>query len=265
MLNSNLALAWVVARKEIVDGLRDFRSVLSSVLYALMGPLVVGLVSIGGVASAKPGSSAAILASMMSVFTLVAAFVGGMNVAMDTIAGERERRSLLPLLLNPVGRLDVVLGKWLAVSLFAIGGFTLNLLGSAAILASSGMHLDSWPRALPAILFGLFPLPLFAASIQLFISTVCRAVKEAQTYLSLIVFLPMAVGLFLVFFPAARRPWLGFLPLVGQQLQLELLANGKAAHLLQPIVLGLSTVALAILVLLVAANRLQRDEIIYGN
>jgi len=228
-----------------------------------MGPMVVGLVSIDAGADTKPGSSAGVLAGMMSVFTLVAAFVGGMNVAMDTIAGERERRSLLPLLLNPVRRLDIVVGKWLAVSVFAIGGFVLNLLGFAVIFAGSGMHLDAWPRLLPAILFGILPLPLLAASIQLLFSTVCRAVKEAQTYLSLIVFLPMGIGMFLVFFPAARRAWWDFLPLVGQQLQLELLANGNEVYLLQPILLGLSTVILAILVLLVAANRLQRDEIVW--
>src|SRR5712675_1768457 len=110
----------VVARKEVVDSLRDVRSVISSSVYALMGPLVVGLVSMANRADAKPGSNRSVLIGMMSVFTLVAAFVGGMNVAMDTVAGERERRSLLPLLLNPVHRRDVVLGKWLAVSLFSI-------------------------------------------------------------------------------------------------------------------------------------------------
>jgi sodium transport system permease protein len=256
---------FIVARKEIIDGLRDYRAVVSTVLYALMGPLVVGLVFMGSAAGERPGPRAAVLAGMMSVFTLVAAFVGGMNVAMDTVAGERERRSLLPLLLNPVPRLDILLGKWLAISVFSIGAFTLNFVGFAVILASSGMRIETWARLLPAILFGIFPLPLFAASVQLFISTVCRAVKEAQTYLSLIVFLPMGIGMFVVFFPAARRMWWDSLPLVGQQLQLELLAGGKEVHLLQPVVLGLSTVTLAILVLLIAANRLQRDEIIYGS
>jgi sodium transport system permease protein len=260
MLNQSL----VVARKEIVDALRDVRSVISSLLYALMGPLVVGLVSVAD--HAQSGSSASVLVGMMSVFTLVAAFVGGMSVAMDTVAGERERRSLLPLLLNPVRRLDIVLGKWLAVSLFSIAGLALNLLGFAVVFATSGMHMNvAWHRFLLVIAIGVFPLPLFAASTQLLISTICRAVKEAQTYLSLIVFLPMGIGMFLVFFPAARRPWCGFLPIVGQQLQLQLLVNSREVPLLQPIVLGCLTVILAILVLLIAANRLQRDEIVYGN
>ena len=62
MLNQSL----VIARKEVVDGLRDFRSVIASLLYALMGPLVVGLVSMAHPAGAQPGSSASILVGMMS-------------------------------------------------------------------------------------------------------------------------------------------------------------------------------------------------------
>jgi sodium transport system permease protein len=259
MLNPSL----VVARKEVVDGLRDIRAVISSLLFALMGPLVVGLVSM---APGIQGSSESPLVGLMSVFTLVAAFVGGMNVAMDTVAGERERRSLLPLLLNPVRRLNIAIGKWLAVSFFSMAGLTINLLGFAAVFASSGMRITGpWPRLLLAMAIGVFPLALLAASIQLLISTVCRAVKEAQTYLSMIVFLPMGIGMFLVFFPAARRVWFSILPVLGQQLSLQLLMAGRAVPLLRSLVLGCATAALAILVLLAAADRLQRDEIIYGN
>ncbi|MBI3664877.1 MAG: ABC transporter permease subunit [Acidobacteria bacterium] len=256
----------VVARKELVDGWRDVRSLIASLLYALMGPFVVLLVSIANRADTKSGSSGGVLVGMMSVFTLVACFVGGMNVAMDTVAGERERRSLLPLLLNPVLRRDIVIGKWLAVSLFSIAGLTINLLGFAAVFATSGMRTTrDWPRFVLAVALGLIPLSLFAASLQLLISTVCRGVKEAHTYLSMVVFLPMGVGMFLVFFPAAARGWRSFLPVVGQQLQLELLMKGKEIQLLQAIVVGCLTATLALLVLRVAVNRLHRDEIIYGN
>ena len=259
MLNPSL----VIARKEIVDGLRDARSVISSFLFALMGPLVVGLVSLApGIKG--PGGSPVV--GLMSVFTLVAAFTGGMNVAMDTVAGERERRSLLPLLLNPVHRRDIVLGKLLAVSLFSIVGLTFNLLGFSVVFVTSGMHMNApWPLLWLAMALGVFPLSLLAASIQLLLSTACRSVKEAQTYLSMVMFLPMGIGMFLVFFPAARRAWFSFLPLVGQQLHLQRLMDGRDVPLLQSIVLGCLTLALSVLVMVVSSNRLQRDEIIYGN
>jgi len=259
MLNQFL----VIARKEIVDALRDVRSVISALLFSLMGPLVVGLVSL---APGIKGSGGAVLVGLMSVFTLVAAFSGGMNVAMDTVAGERERRSLLPLLLNAVDRRDVVLGKWLAVSLFSIAGLAFNLLGFSVVFVTSGMRLNApWPRLLLAIALGIFPLPLLAASMQLLLSTACRSVKEAQTYLFMVVLLPMGIGMFLVFFPAARQAWFSVLPLLGQQLQLLRLMDGRDVPLLQALALGYLTLALALLVMLVSANRLQRDEIIYGN
>ena len=258
--------ALTIAHKEIVDGVRDVRSIVASLFYALMGPAVVGLVSMATHANAKPESSALVLTGMMVIFTLVAAFVGGMNVAMDTVAGERERRSLLPLLLNPVSRRSVVLGKWLAVSFFALAGLIVDVLGFVLIFAKAGIRVTAFGTYtwLP-IAMGLFSLPLLAASIQLLISTISRGVKEAQTYLSLVVFLPMGIGMFLVFSPAARQAWLDVVPLVGQQLQMEALMNGREVGFIEPLLLGSLTVALAIVVLLVAAGRLQRDEIIYGN
>jgi sodium transport system permease protein len=202
---------------------------------------------------------------MMAIFTLVSAFVGGMNVAMDTVAGERERKSLLPLLLNAVPRERIVIGKWLAVSFFALAGLTINTLGFAVVLAISGIHPAVGLGTLLLVAWGLFALPLLAASIQLFISTASHAVKEAQTYLSLVVFAPMAIGMFLVFSPSAKHEWLTYLPLVGQQMQLESLMNGREIGTLPPLVLGIVTVILVVLVLRISTNRLHRDEILYGN
>lgn len=249
----------VVARKEIVDSLRDRRSVISSLMYALMGPAVVLLVSMTTRVSA-------VLVAMMSIFTLVAAFVGGMNVAMDTVAGERERQSLLPLLMNPVRRREIVLGKWLAVAAFACAGLVLNLAGFAVVLARNGMAAPvGWWRIVPAVAAGLLPLALLAASLQLLISTVCRAAKEAQTYLSMLVFLPMGMGMFQVFAPGSGHGWYAFLPVLGQQLQLTSWIQGSAARFGAAAALGCFTAAAALLVLEIAAKRLHRDEIVYGN
>lgn len=253
----------IIASKEIVDHLRDGRSVLSSVLFALMGPVVIGLVSFApGIKGAAEGP----IAGMMSVFTLVAAFSGGMNIAIDTIAGERERRSLIPLLINPVPRADIALGKWLAVALFALAGLLVNLLGSGIVFLMSGMRLHTpWPRLALAMVLAVLPLPLLAASIQLSLSTFCRAVKEAHSYLSMLIFLPMGIGMLLVFFPAARKSSFAFLPLLGQQLHLQRLMDGRDVPLLQSVVLGYLTLALASAMVLLSSKRLQRDENIYGN
>jgi len=248
-----LSHALIVARKEIRDHLRDTRSLVSSAFYALMGPLVVGMVSI----ATRGEKSSAVLLSMMSVFALVATFVGGMNVAMDAIAGERERRSLLPLLMNPILRRDVLLGKWMAISLFAVAGVVINLVGFAIVVAFSLSQLI-------AITLALIPLVLFAAAVELLISTWCRNIKEAHTYLSLVVFLPMVVGMFLVFFPHMAHTWL-WLPVAGQQLLIDLLTKGAPVSLVSSLALSVITVASAALILLATAKLLHRDEFVYGD
>lgn len=258
MLNQVL----VIAEKEIRDAIRDRRSVVSSVFYALMGPLVVGLV----IFATHAGQNQSLLLAMISTFALIAPFTGGMNIAMDTVAGERERQSLLPLLLNPVERTTIVLGKWLAVVVFSIGSLLVNLFGVVLLLTMAGIHIPTAASVLSlSVAAGILPLALLAASLQLLISTLCRSVKEAHTYLSLLVFLPMAIGMFLVFSPAAREIWLALLPIAGQQLQFERLLNGGPIESLRPAVLGFLTAGLGIMILLFAGNRLRRDEIVYGN
>src|SRR5262245_1635121 len=184
--------ALVVAKKELLDHARDARSIVSATLYCLMGPLVVTLVSL----SSRAGSNSQVVFGMMSVFALVAACVGGTNVAMDAMAGERERRSLLPLLLVPIARADVAVGKWIATSLFGAAGLAANLAGFAVALGvTPGISAsDQFPLLTVWAIFGLAPLALLASAVELLISSLCRTMKEAHTYLSLIVFVPMMIG-----------------------------------------------------------------------
>jgi sodium transport system permease protein len=246
-----LTQALIIARKEAIEAVRDRRALISALAYAMMGPAVVGMVALAQGSNPKAQD---VLTGMMSVFTLVAAFVGGMSVAMDVVAGERERRSLAPLLMLPVGRGAIAAGKWLAVSLFAAAGLFVNLLGFAAIAG---------PRFLWLVI-ALLPLALFAASVQLWTSTVCRSVKEAQTYLSLLVFLPMIAGLALVFFPGFRGAWSGLVPALGHQMLIERLLRGQEM-VLPALAAGGTTACAAALFLRAAADRLGRDEILYGD
>jgi len=252
MLNQLLTIAC----KEVTDSWRDRRGLLSAAVYSLMGPGVVSLVSLAIREQGKHGASQSVLIAMMSVFTLVSAFVGGMNVAMDSIAGERERRSLLPLLMHPVTRLGVLLGKWLAVSAFSVASLTLNVLGFALLLR----RVPPWQIAVC-----LLPLSLLAAALEVWVSTVCRGIKEANTYLSMLVLLPMGLGMAMVFSPVAGQAWWNFLPVAGQQLQLEASMRGGQLDMLRILSLTLATAVLAGLALLAAADRLEQDDVVYGS
>src|SRR5688572_23423501 len=69
---------------------------------------------------------AAQILAFIPMFILLAAFVGGMQIATDSTAGERERASLEPLLVNPAPRGAIVAGKCLAAATVAMATVTLS-------------------------------------------------------------------------------------------------------------------------------------------
>jgi sodium transport system permease protein len=252
-----------IARKELIDSARDLRSLLSSSLYCLMGPGVVLMVSFAMKSASEPGT--AVIAGMLSVFTLVSVFSGGMNVGMDLLAGERERRSLLPLLMNPVARRDIIAGKWLAIVCFSAAGLVVNLAGSGAVLAVAGT--SGFANASDFVLLfacGLAPLAMLAAAMELTISTACRTVKEAHTYLSMVVFVPMLLGMFGVFFPKSDE-WLQYLPVTGQQWQLQRWITGSDVPAIPALMNGIMTLAFAVATLLAGAKLIESDDVVYGS
>jgi sodium transport system permease protein len=240
------------------DHARETRSVCSSLLMALLGPGVVLLVSMSDRAAGNP----AVLLGMLSVFALVSSFAGAIDIAMDATAGERERRSLLPLLLNPVERSAVVAGKWLAVTAFALGALTLNCLATIAVLVLAAPHVLA--ARLPLILIwmalGLVPLAALGAAVSVLVAVSCRTTKEAQNALKAVTFLPMIVGMFLVFFPSrAGRIWF-LLPVVGQQALIGLPEGPLPVA--RTAVLAAVTLAAAVPALLAATRVLTRDAVL---
>jgi sodium transport system permease protein len=251
----------IIARKEIVDHLRDGRSLMSGALYTLMGPLFVMVVSFSRQAGGKP----AFLLTLMSVFALVSAFTGGMAVAMDITAGERERRSLVPLLLTPITTRHLVLGKWLATCAFALGALAVNIAGVVAVIAlrAPGSFAANVLPLAPWVFLGLAPLACFAAAFLLLTSAACRTTKEATNWLTLVVFVPMMAAMFLVFYPVSANGWLA-VPIVGQQLIALRVLGGAPAPLFHGLLLAFVTAAATIPALAGVAMVLNRDQVLAG-
>jgi ABC-type Na+ efflux pump permease subunit len=254
----------IVARKEIRDHVRDTRSVASTALYALMGPVVVKLVSFSRAAEGTGGPR--VLLSMASVFALVAAFAGGMNVAMDSMAGERERRSLVPLLLTPVPRSDLVIGKWIAANVFGVVSVGLTVTGFGLLLTwGASQSLQALAAQLVVwVLCGLIPLALLGSAVHLLVAANSRTTKEAHSWLSMTVFVPMLVGMFMVFFPGWTDGWRFVAPIAGQQSLIARILEGQPVSLLHGVVLAALTLAAAVPPLLATRGVLNRHDVLVG-
>ncbi len=219
-------------------------------------------------------SRAAVVLGMLPVFLLTAAFVGGMNVAIDVTAGERERGSLEPLLATAVSPEALVLGKWLATAVFSLLGILVSLVFSIVVLRlvdhpALGARSGGWgiqPPDAIRMIAALIPLALFAAALQMLISTFSRSFKEAQTYLGLLLFLPMLPGFAILFYSFQARPWMAAIPLLGQQMALSDLMRGEAGGLFithaWPAAAG--TVLAAIACLYSTARLTRSERIVLG-
>ena len=221
-------------------------------------PLAIETVSV-----ATEQSRAAMLLAMAPYFIIFSIFIGGMYLAIDATAGERERGSLEPLLIAPVRRSALVLGKYGAVLLFTVVALIETLVAFAVVLnlAPLEAYLGIRVRVDPVALVGVFvlalPIAFLAGALQMVIATFTRSFKEAQTYLSLLPLVPALPGAFLAFVPVKVEMWHMLIPTFGQQLLINRMFRGEAVAADQAIVTALSPLALsaALVVLAVALYR----------
>jgi sodium transport system permease protein len=216
--------------------------------------------------STAAGRAAAVL-STLPIFLLVSAFVGGMGISADAMAGERERGSLESLLIHPVPRPSFVLGKWAAAAIVSLATVTLTLATSQAILRHPRIQALDLPVGLSgadlaAMWLVVAPLALAVASIQILIALGAKTYKEAQTHLSLLIFLPMVPGFLFAFGSVDAAAWMRWTPLVGQHLLIGDILRGDVPSPGHTIAVTLLTLAAGAVGVLMASSLLNRESIV---
>ena len=204
---------------------------------------------------------------VMTMLMILSVFVAGMNLAIDTSAGERERNSLALLLSHPVSVLQLVMSKTVAVSIFGMLGLILTIIVSKFVYPfvpwqELGFSVDiSGSFVLGALLAG-FSVAIFAASMQLFVSFMAKSFKEAQTYISFVMFVPIAMSYAATLDFAVEE--LRWAPVSGQLQALIDLAKGKEIPLLQLAVSCFSTLIISLALIFGMERLLKSEKIVFG-
>lgn len=218
--------------------------------------------------TATKGSRAAIMMGSVLVFMLLSVFFSGMNVAIDISAGERERNSLELLLSQPLSALQLVWGKTLAAGSFAIFGGLLSVILIPLIFRYLPLHeigisvAIAWPMLL-LILLTLVPLAFLATAMQLFVSFRAKSFKEAQTYISLVLMVPM-LAVFGVEFARLKNQLLYYLPLTGQHQALLDIIKGESIQWLPLGVSALVTLLVSYILIRLIARMLSSEKVVFG-
>ena len=181
------------------------------------------------------------ITGMLPFFVLMAVLTGALNAALDTTAGERERGSLEPLLMNPAERWVLVLGKWGAV---ASVGMLIAVLACFSFLPGQWLLRSDTLAAMfqygvrEAMLFLVVLLPFAAAASALLMAVAirCKTFKEAQASTTVVMLAASLLPLINVFSLGEESPWYLWVPALAQNVLMTRVLKGEAFNVEQLVV-----------------------------
>jgi len=212
---------------------------------------------------------AAVFLNMLPPFLMFAVFIGGVYLAIDTTAGERERGSLEPLLTLPARRWHLMLGKFLASLVFTalavVGALVAyKLMFEMVAAARVGINVNPGVEVFAKVFLVILPVMAFAVALQVIIATVTRSFKETQTYLGLLPLIPSAPGIVMVFVPVTGTTWMMLVPTLGQSVLVGQLMRGEPVDPLHVTVSVVATLAVTVAILVAAARCYEREQVAFA-
>jgi sodium transport system permease protein len=231
-------------------------------------PAVISPLAIRDVDVATPAGRSLLLLGMVTYFLLFSTLMGGLYLAIDSTAGERERGSLEALLTLPVARSTLIVGKMLATCcLMALAlavtltAFALSL--NRVPLEQLGMATHFGPATALGIFGILLPFIPLGAALMTLVASFTRSYKEAQTWLTGVLLIPTVPILFAGIYGLKATTSLMLVPSLSQHLLITSLMKGETPAALDVAISAGATLALG-LVLGWIATRLYRREGILG-
>lgn len=208
--------------------------------------------------------SAGLIGSILG-FLFFPAFICGLSAAVDSTAGERERRSLEVLMSQPARAWELVVGKWFAAGSLAVIGITLELFLAHAILSwlpleEIGMSWRVTTADLMMVCIVSIPLSLFAAALQIAVAMNAKSFKEAQSVLSFVLLVPMIPGIAVSMLELKTTLWMYAVPMLSNQTLLREIAKGEAIGALPFILTFLSSMLPALAAAAFASWRMKSER-----
>ena len=232
-----------------------------------ISPQIMRPLNIDEVDVSTPSGRAAILLGMLSYFFLFALLTGGMNLAIDATAGERERGSLEPLLCLPVKRDHLIFGKIFAACLFMSLSLALSLVSfyftlKFVPLQDLGMTPNFGP---PVVLTGwllLLPFALVGAALMTLVASFTKSFKEAQTWVSVVLLAPTMPILIVSILMVRPSTALMFIPSLSQHLLLVGLIKNEPLNGLHVVVSVVGTLAIGAMLTWICARLYRREGLL---
>jgi sodium transport system permease protein len=195
---------------------------------------------------------------------LISGFLGGAALVIDATAGERERQSLEPLLATPAARSAIVSGKILAACLLGMASLFLSLLAfkvGGQLSEGMGRQLSLSFAAVAMLLLIISPMVALGNALLTFIASGAKSVKEAQSFMSVLILVPMLPSILLLIHPVKNQLWMFAVPFLSQNQMIVKVVRGEAIGPLQWLVYLGAGFGIAALLWYAAVLRYRQEKL----
>jgi sodium transport system permease protein len=232
-----------------------------------VSPLLSLPVAVNEVDVATPAARAVVILGFMTYFVLFALLMGGLYLAIDSTAGERERGSLEALLSLPVARAALVGGKILATCAYMCISLALSLTAFVCVFRFVPLERIGMSANLgfgTALIFFAICLPFvpLGATLMTFVASFTRTYREAQTYLATVLLVPTLPIAFASIYSLKTKSSLMFIPSLSQHLLMTSVLKDEPILLLDVLVSAAASLALALLLFVLTARHWRRETML---
>ena len=164
-----------VTRREVQDSLRDWRIVVPIVILVLGFPVLADFVAQRGLRFVSQYGANLVAERLFPFLILVVGFFPStfaLVIALESFVGEKERRSLEPLLTTPLSDVQLYLGKLLASTLVPVGASYLGIIASVVLL---GVTVGWWPG------FSMLLLAFALSAVQALVMVAAAVIVSSQS------------------------------------------------------------------------------------
>jgi sodium transport system permease protein len=230
-------------------------------------PASVIPVAVQDVDVSTPASRAVLVLGLMSYLVIFATLMGGLYLAIDATAGERERGSLESLLTTPVPRAHLIYGKILATCAYMFVSLALTVSACAVAvrfvrLEEFGMTANLGPVTALGIVLLTAPLIPAGAGLMTVIASFTRNFREAQNYLSFVTLVPTLPLAFVGMLGLKPSLELMAVPSLSQHFLMNTLLRGETPAVLDVAVSAGASIALGLLLAWIAGRLYERESIL---
>jgi sodium transport system permease protein len=232
-----------------------------------VSPLLAVPVAINEIDVTTPSGRAVVVLGFMTYFVLFAVLMGGLYLAIDSTAGERERGSLEPLLALPVSRGALVGGKILATCAYMSLSLAISLTAFVFVfrfvpLERLGMSANLGPATALALFAICLPFVPLGAALMTLVASFTKSYREAQTYLTSVLLVPTLPIAFASIYSLKTKSSLMLIPSLSQHLLMTSVLKDEPMAPLDICVSAGSALGLAAVLIVLTARHWRRESML---